>query len=484
MCDRFGSGSAACLLLVAIAIFSYELSSLAPLKGWWLDEYFSLWSTDPSNSFMHALADRFRDTTPPLYYTALFWFRRLIDNERYAVLCLNLFALAVAVMAVCLASRKSATVGWALAGSAVFLCSGPVLSTVMEGRTYLLGLAVTFVISWFCALAVEVRDSRPGLTAFALVGAVAGLTHLYAALFCCCCAAGLMLLGAYGQRRDLMRPALAMGVTAGVITLAFLAWVIDLAPTWIAFSYGAVVTHLSNVSRRAFGSTASLAFFVAMFVSAFFLSRTRPLAVVFASALALFVTIPVLASFWRPIITAQYWAIGASSVIVLVVFWIRALPDRRFPMQSFRSCWAVAFACAVFLLVTDFGGYSSARFVIFTKPNWSGAELVASHIADCPSGSVHIYPGVFNLFAIAAHAPEAVFVDAKSSRDEPVSAAAAKCPVLGWAEHIFHGERSNSQENFVLNASDEELLHILHIDASPDQVRIDRHWSGYVVTRR
>ena len=111
MRDRFGSGSATCLLVVAIAVFSYEFRWLAPLKGWWLDEYFSLWSTDPSNSFMQAIANSFRDTTPPLYYTALFWFRRLIENERYAVLCLNLFALAVALIAVCLASRKSATVG-------------------------------------------------------------------------------------------------------------------------------------------------------------------------------------------------------------------------------------------------------------------------------------------------------------------------------------------------------------------------------------
>lgn len=483
-CGRFEMGAGTFLLLVAIAVFSYELISLAPLEGWWLDEYFSLWATDPSDSFMHAVAARFRDTTPPLYYTALFWFRRLIGDERHAVLCLNLFALAAAATTVCLASRKSATVGWALAGSAVFLCSGPVLSTVMEGRTYLLALAVSFVVSWFCALAVEERNSRPGVTAFALLGVVAGSTHLYAALFCCCCSAGLILFGICGRRRDLMRPALAMGVTAGVITLGFLAWVSDLAPTWIVFSYDTVMAHFAEVARRTFGATAALVFFAVMLACALLLPRTRPLAAVFAAALALFFTIPVLASFWHPVIASNYLMIGAPSVIVLAVFWIMALVDRRFPAQSLRAGWAGALACAVLLLATDVEGYSSARFVVSIKSIWSGADFVASHVAGCPSGSIHIYPAVPQIFATAAHAPESVFVDAKASRNQPRDVAAGKCPILGWAEHIFHGEGVGFTPNFVFNASDEELLKILHIDATPAEVRIDRHWSGYVVTRR
>lgn len=131
----------------------------------------------------------------------------------------------------------------------------------------------------------------------------------------------------------------------------------------------------------------------------------------------------------------------------------------------------------------DFGGYRQARLAIVSKPDWRGADLVASRVRRCPPGSVHVYPALPNFFATATDAPESVFVAATSPRTEFISVGASKCDVLGWAEHVFHGEHAGTQKNFVLTASDEELLHLLRIDAAPAEVRIDRHWSGYVVTR-
>lgn len=475
--------SAAIVLSVAAAILAYELTFLVPLKGWWLDEYFSLWSTDPSNSFANAFAGRFRDTTPPLYYTALFWFRRFIRDEHVAVVCLNISALAAALITICLASRKATMTGWALVGFAVFLCSGPVLSALLEARVYLLALCITLVVSWFSALAVTQPDTRPGAAAFALVGGLAGLTHLYAALFCCCSSAGLLLVCLLDRRRDVMRPAMAMGIASAIIATAFLVWAIDLAPTWITFSLAAVSAAISEMAYQTFGFMVAVAIFAAVLASALLSKQTRPMATLFASAWIMFLLLPVLASFWRPMVTGRYLLVGAPSAIVFLLFGVKHLTDRRPPGASFTTVWLAIVACGALLTVMNFGGYHRARLAIVSKPDWRGADLVASRVRECPRGSVHVYPALPNLFAVAAGAPENVFVDAKSPRTEFIGVAASKCDVLGWAEHVFHGEHAAFQENFVLTASDEELLHILRIDAAPAEVRINRHWSGYVVTR-
>jgi hypothetical protein len=358
------------------------------------------------------------------------------------------------------------------------------LRYVVEGRSYLLALTLAFAASWFCALAIEAREGRPTLTAFALVGIIAGLTHIYAALFCCCLATGLTVLSFSKQRRDLLGPALAMGVSAGIVTLGFTAWVIHLAPTWIEFSYRSVLAAFEEVRQLAFGPWLAVALFIVLFGSGLILPLTRPLAAAFVSAWALFVLIPLLVSLQQPIIRGRYWLIGAPSLVVFAVFLMRAF--FKLGSQTYRSrCyWAVSFASLIFLGIIDVSGYFQARAFIAEKSIWKGAGFVAIHITNCPTASVHVSPGVMNEFAMAAHVPASLFVDANSPETEFVSVANSRCPVLGWAEHIFHGEDSGFEKDFVLKASSEELLRILKIHALSSEVNIDRHWSGFVVTRR
>jgi hypothetical protein len=465
------------LLLVATFIFFLETSSIFPVNGWWFDELWSLWATDPSLSFADAFAHRIvNDTTPPLYYVALFWVRRLIADEQSAVVALNLGVMVVLFATMAAASRKSKMVKWALAAIAAFLCSGPVLRYVIEGRSYLMALAVAFAASWFCAVAIEMHNRRHNLTMFTIVGMIAGLTHVYAALFCCCLAAGLVVLSyTDNRRRDLLRPALALGLSAGIVILAFIAWAMDLVSqaNWIELSYRSILEAYWYVRTLTLGSRWAMIFFIVFFAAGLTVRSTRPFAAAFGVAWALFVLIPLLVSLAQPIILGRYWLIGAPSLIVFVVFLMRGFFGLEDQADRFRLYWGGCLAALFFLVLTDVGGYFQARTLTSEKPIWRGARIVSPLLQNCPVASVHVNDFV-SLFATAARVPEDLFV--AGSNAELLNSINSACPVLGWAEHLVQGAE--------LPKDDEELLHMLKISASPSAVDIRRHETGFVVLKQ
>jgi hypothetical protein len=77
-------------------------------------------------------------------------------------------------------------------------------------------------------------------------------------------------------------------------------------------------------------------------------------------------------------------------------------------------------------------------------------------------------------YAYIARAPKALFVDAAKASTAPLRPDDTTCPILGWAEHVDMGD---------LHGTDEELLGLLKIDASPAEVQIDRNVNGYVVAK-
>jgi hypothetical protein len=70
-----------------------------------------------------------------------------------------------------------------------------------------------------------------------------------------------------------------------------------------------------------------------------------------------------------------------------------------------------------------------------------------------------------------------LFVDAKLQSTPSISPAMTPCPVLGWAEHIWE------EEDFS-QATDADLVQFLKIEASPDEVDVRRHSTGFVVLKR
>ena len=480
------ASSAIFVLIFAIVAFALEIRFISAVNGWWLDEYISLYATDPALTFGEAFMQRFKEPNPPLYYTALFWIRHLFADEATAVVFLNIGAIGVGLIVTFLASAKSKTVAWWVAAAVAFMCNGATLRYVIEARTYLMALAAAFVVSWLSALAIEVRDKSPSFTAFALAGLIAGLTHLYTALVCCCFAVGLLSLALAYRRRDLMLPAIALGLSAGIASVGLVAWVMDLPlNTWIPFTFDWVFGAYSEFAQLALGSGILAALFLALFGTGLLLRPTRPLAVAFGSAWALFALIPLAASLKQPMIVGRYLLIVTPSFLVFVIFLMRGMLTVKVkPLQTFWYRLA-SFACLAFLFVADANTYFQARKLTSEKSIWRGAGYVAAHVANCPAGSVHVYPGVIYQFAAAAHAPVSLFVNAEADDTHFLAPVDLKCPVLGWAEHIFRSPHSDVQVGYyVLNAPAEELLRVVKINASPPEVNIVRHWSGFVVTRR
>jgi hypothetical protein len=343
------------VLIVASIFFALEVYSISGANGWWLDELWSVWATDPTIDFYKAFSERMAyDTTPPLYYVALFWTRQLIANERSAVILLNLTFIAAFAAAIIVSSRKLGMISWALIAVGAFLCNGPVLRFVVEGRAYLMAMVIAFAASWYSALAVDSQSICENRKTFALLGIIAALAHVFAALFCCCLAAGLIAYSYLYHSPRLRGPGLALGLSVGIGGLLFIAWALNLAEqaSWIEFLYESMLATYWDIRQLVFGSRIAIMLFVALFLIAMLLPSARSLTVIFGVTWSLFVLIPILVSFVQPIILSRYWLTGAPSIVVFVVFLTRAL---AFDVHAARPRLRMvgAFACLALLTVTD-----------------------------------------------------------------------------------------------------------------------------------
>jgi hypothetical protein len=191
---------------------------------------------------------------------------------------------------------------------------------------------------------------------FTIVGLVAGLAHVYAALLCCCLAAGLVVLSCTDNRRgDLLRPALALGLSAGIVILAFIAFAMDRVDqaNWIDFSYQSILSAYWDVRRLALGSRLATISFIVLFATGLTVRSTRPSLAAFGVAWALFVMVPLLVSLAQPIILGRYWLIGAPSLIVFIVVLMRRFFQLRDQGGRFRLYWGGCLASFLFLILTD-----------------------------------------------------------------------------------------------------------------------------------
>jgi hypothetical protein len=375
----------------------------------------------------------------------------------------------------------------AVGGLAAFVLSGPVLFFASEGRSYCLGLAVVFVASWYAALAIEDPHRRSGLASFIALGAVAALTHVYAALLCGGLAAGLLTLALFSRRRDLVGPGLALGLSASVVFVIWLSMSLSSLGriSWIEFSPGMVFYAASYAKTLAVGRGPTVLLLIFLLVFGILDRATRPFFITFGIASALFVLLPVIASLKQPIITGRYWLVGAPALIPLVTFAGRTwfLAGGR-PLE--RKMRLVA-ACStlLFLGASSIYGFVVAHSYVAWKQIWRGAEIVRPFLDHCPTG-MHIATGDVRRqgasfvwgFAKMTGASPSLFIDARLQSTPSISPAMTPCPVLGWAEHVWGGE------GFMAQATDADLVRYLKIEASLDEVDVRRHKYGFVVLKR
>jgi hypothetical protein len=469
------------IFVATFGVFFLEHSAIAAVNGWWFDELFSIWSSNPAEPFSAIFLGRIEpDTTPPLYGSLLYWARTLIKDDRQAIFVLNTSAILIAAIAVIFSGRKAGFSRLAVATSIAFLLSGPVLRFVSEARPYAPAMALAFVTSWFSALAILVPRARPGPTSFALLGTVAGLTHIYAALLCGSFAAALVLLAVIWRRSDLMASGLSLGFSATLVLSIWLALWLPFHSLenlyWMKLSYATVVSALWEAKQLAIGPHLLIAL-IALLAFGVLWPTTRMLTSAFLVAFSIFLFLPLLISLKQPIILGRYWLQGTPAIIVLIALLARTwlfdgISSRRWHPVPIAG----AFAAVAFLTISDATGFIIARAFTAAKPIWKGALVVAPLARDCPTASVHVN-GFIPLFAYTSQIPDPVFADAREPATDPIKPADSKCPVLGWAEEPHPAD-------FMHRATDEDLLRLLKVGASPSQVEILRHPTGFVILRR
>jgi hypothetical protein len=474
------------LMLGVSLLFADELASINAISGWSYDDLFSLWASEPTKPFLVVFRERIiTDSNPPLYFSLLHLLRQTIPDDGMAIVAVNAGAIAAAAAAVYMPSRPAGVSGLAMAGIAAFALSGPVLYFTPEGRSYVMALSIVFVASWYTALLIE------GFPAFtvkkaAILGCLAAMTHVYAALFCGSIAAGLLIAGPSYKRKDLLKPGLALGLSASLVFGIWLSIAYDTLGNidWIEFSARGVLNAALSVKEIALGSNASAIVLLAIFSYGLLNKTSRPLFFVFLIAFLLFALLPVITSFVQPIIRSRYWQIGAAALPVLLLFaaksWIfeniEVPGDNRIAVGSAALC--VLAASSVF-------GIANAKHYLHTKGFWRGADLVRPYVSHCREGSVHVYyehptkpyePWPWELwdFHKLTGAPQAVFADAGAEATPWLDAADSSCPVLGWAEDSLDWQK----------IQDTDLVRFLKINTSLNEVQIVRHETGFVILKR
>ena len=243
-------------LCVAL-LFAGGLASVNAVGGWMLDDLFSLWASDRNcHSLSHLAMRILPDFNPPLYFSLLYFVRQIISDDGVAIVVLNIGAIVAAAVAVYFPSRRLGLSGLAIAGIAAFALSGPVLYFASEGRAYVSALSIVFVTSWYTSLAITGFPGQLTLKRAAMLGSLAAMTHVYAALFCGSLAAGLSALTVFSGRKELLKPGLALGLAATIVFGIWLSVAFDSVENlnWIEFTVRRVLDAALSVKELALGA--------------------------------------------------------------------------------------------------------------------------------------------------------------------------------------------------------------------------------------
>jgi hypothetical protein len=215
---------------------------------------------------------------------------------------------------------------------------------------------------------------------------------------------------------------------------------------------------------------------------------TRPLFVTFAVGFALFILLPVLASFRQPIIVGRYWLVGAPALIPLMTMAARRWYLTGSQELNERMRHVAVGGVLLFFCLSSIFGFVRADSNVASKPIWRGADIVRPLLDHCPANSVHVAGGDIRApsdaprqnrwyFSKAAGASQDIFIEARLRTTPSIAPGASSCPVLAWAEHVMGAD-------FMSRATDSDLIRLMKVDAAAGDVDIRRWTSGFVVLKR
>jgi hypothetical protein len=474
--------------LTAVLLISVLLISLLiqySLRGyeWWGDEVFSLWASDNTVPFFRALRQRILpDSNPPLYYIVLYLARLLVHQDGAAVFIINFVAVVLACCAVLNAAFKAA-IGWTgVIAVSAFVLSGPVQYYILEGRSYLIALCIVFVGSFWVGLSIMFRVQTP-IRRMIILGVLASLTHVYAALFCCGLAAGALVVSLVFRRSDLVRTGLSLGLSTSGVLLAWLPFAIRSIHNldWLPpFTVSETIDAIDKTIIFTFGSYFQFIAVGLLYTGGVCVFSTRQVFIANGIAVLVFLIVPALLSYYmHPIILPRYWMIGGASIPTLIAFMVKFWAENK-------GEWSrLALICSLtFIVASAVQTIHSLPHLKAMRLSWDGADVVGPALRNCSGGVVHVATEVISDhketwpprmwgFAYLTAQPLSRFQDAGLESTPMISLADTPCSILGWAEHSWGWE----------NLHDSDLLRFLKIDALPQNVTIVRHHGGFVIEK-
>lgn len=433
---------------------------LSPSYGWWQDELYSLWVSDPSGPLQRLLFD----TNPPLYFFALRLARSVVPDERSAMLAVSALALFSVSALLLTTARTAMRQRCAAIALALFMTSGVTTFFFQEARAFFPAACIGLAASWMVVLLIERKPPRRVGITLALLAAAAAAMHFYAALLTGCLAAGLLAFALFGKRRDLVTPALVLGVSSVVFFGAWFAVAADRTERigWIVFSMEEVRGALWMVRSFVLGPSWALLLAAPLVVFAALQPRLQPALFAFAVAIALFFSLPILISFKLPIIVGRYWCVGVG----LFVTPMALLLDELSTSASRNRMIALGLA-ALTVLVSIVSGLLIARRFLVAEAVWANAALVRELGRGCGPRTIAV-PAYISLYSTASGLPASTF--AVSTPAAPV-AVGGGCRVVAWAEMV------------AAEVKEEDLLPRLGWTRPPGDLRIIRTRTGFVALR-
>lgn len=461
------------ILIAGIVAHFAALQAASTVNALWWDEYFSIWASDPALPFATVFWDRIApDSNLPSYFSLLSLVRRLgIDSSLAGRLINEACFLAAAAFVVARGIRTDRTLEAAVA-VAVFLISAPVIAFGLELRVYGPALAAVLAAAWASFDTIQ-SDRRP-LPAWqmALIGALAAATHLYGGLAAGALAAATLIVARRNPR--LWAGPLAMGTAATIVTGSWLVWNFGSSylVSHILFSVLGGILQVFSFADFILGTLALLPFVIVALLVMAKDPATKPPAILAAIAIALFILLPALASFAKPILTTRYLYVGAPIFTTALAFGLAAGADRQ----------TRQIAAITLLLLAAIGSFTGIQFVA-NKFAWKGADIVRTLGAGCPAGSIKVNrpfraeqndPWRFGL-AMATGLPEATFAVTRDGKAPDYTGPA--CPVLAYVVHVWT-EDANLPDTAVLGER-------FGFDIKPElKPTVIPTGNGYVIVKR
>lgn len=461
------------------SVATLEQIIIASLNGWWADELFALWASDRNTDFVELFRARIAtDSNPPLYFSLLHVARLVIDEDRTAVIILNVAVLLTGTTAAFAIGRRLRDQGWITLCVGLFVLGGPIAAYLPEARTYCLAITASFVAVLLVAYTVLNTNLRYGCTPFIMIGLIAGLSHVYAALLCCALAVALVVLDIVSGSCRLLRPAFALTASALASSAVWMIIWFRLGPgtlgqvSWIPFTAASVWESGRGALNLTYGDCSIGIGSTLLVMTGLIYPSSRRLSLLVAVSVLLFIAVPIVISYRVPIILTRYWLVGSPLLVA--------------PLALLIACWraelalpkaVIPLAVSLIAIFLPLSFWAAAKFVA-AKPVWRGYEIVKAELSSCENEAVHVL-GFTPGFSILSGVPESTFVDVRTlSASKRLDDKA--CPVLGWSEHYV----LRFGPDYVARATSEDLLALLKLAYTPAEVLIDRHSTGFVVTRR